>query len=875
MTESLSPTSTVQAKYLKDYKKPHFSIESVHLTFDLEDTKTCVTSKMKMKREPEGASQPLVLSGERMTLLGVQVDEKTLRSEDYELTDKTLTLSDLPDEFTLIIQNEINPAANTFLDGLYKSKNIFCTQNEPNGFRKITYFLDRPDVMTSYTTKIIADKQSYPVLLSNGNKIASGDLENGKHFVEWEDPFKKPSYLFALVAGDLEVLEDTFVRRSGKPVKLEIYCEHGTRDKCHHAMESLKKSMKWDEDVFNLEYDLDIFMIVAVDAFNAGAMENKGLNIFNTSCVLADPQSATDDNFIRVEKVIAHEYFHNWTGDRVTLRDWFQLTLKEGLTVFRDQEFTSDMNSRAVHRIENVNILRSHQFPEDAGPTAHPIRPSSYIEMNNFYTTTVYDKGSEIIRMIYTLIGKEAFFKGMKKYFELFDGKAITCDDFVHAMELGSDRDLSQFKRWYEQKGTPHLKFKTEYDPINETYTLELEQSNPKEGKESPPLHFPLKIGLLDESGKDYPINNLLEVKEKKQKHVFKKIAKEPILSINREFAAPIIIETPQSDKDYLFLMAHDSDDFNRWEASQQLGLSVLQNLLKQHNDQKSHSLSQDYLDAFHALLTNRELDPGLKTLALVLPTENTLGQKQKTIDFEGNHRVRNWLKVKLAQTFYREFEELYHALDEKGPYCIRPESIGKRRLKNLCLSYLGEIDSEASIALIDKQFKSANNMTDEFAALGTLSKIDCKEREQAITAFYEKWKHDQLVMVKWLSVQALSPLPGTLQRVEELLKDQVFDYKIPNLARGLIGSFLENNIHFHAKDGSGYRFFEKEIKMLDGINPQVAARLSTAFRKYPKLDSVRRELMKATLEGLLSLEGLSRNTYEIVSKSLEADQAS
>ena len=633
----------------------------------------------------------------------------------------------------------------------------------------------------------------------------------------------------------------------------------------------LKKSMKWDEDVFDLEYDLDIFMIVAVNAFNAGAMENKGLNIFNTSCILADQDSATDDNFVRVEKVIAHEYFHNWTGDRVTLRDWFQLTLKEGLTVFRDQEFTSDMNSRAVHRIENVSILRAHQFPEDAGPTAHPIRPPSYIEMNNFYTTTVYDKGSEIIRMIYTLIGKDAFFKGMKKYFELFDEQAITCDDFVHAMELGSGADLSQFKRWYEQKGTPHLKVETEYNSSAQTYTLKLEQSNPKEGKEAPPLHFPLKIGLLGESGHDFDIKPLIEMKEKSQTFVFEGISSKPTLSLNREFSAPILIDTPLSKRDYTFLMAHDSDHFNRWEASQQLGLTTLEELLKKHEVGEELSLPSEHGEAFKILLTQRDLDPGLKTLALALPTESALGQRQKIIDFDGNHFVRDWLKGALGESCKSELFELYGELNQKGAYSIDPESIGKRKLKNLCLSYLGETDSHDAIELIFNQFTGANNMTDEFSALGILSGIDCPQREEAIERFYQKWQHDQLVMVKWLSIQALSPLPGALQRVQTLLENKVFDYKIPNLVRGLLGSFLENHVHFHAKDGSGYRFFENELKTLDEINPQVAARLSNAFRKFPKLDESRREKMKGTLEELLAKKGLSRNTYEIVSKSLSA----
>lgn len=636
-------------------------------------------------------------------------------------------------------------------------------------------------------------------------------------------------------------------------------------------MTSLKKSMKWDEDVFNLEYDLDIFMIVAVDAFNAGAMENKGLNIFNISCILADQDSATDDNFVRIEKVIAHEYFHNWTGDRVTLRDWFQLTLKEGLTVFRDQEFTSDMNSRPVHRIENVNILRAHQFPEDAGPTAHPIRPASYIEMNNFYTSTVYDKGSEIIRMIHTLVGEKTFFEGIKKYFELFDEQAITCDDFVHAMELASKRDLTQFKRWYEQKGTPHVKVNQEFDSESKTYKLTLTQSNPMEGTDSPPLHFPIKLGLLDAKGNDHPISGLIEVTKKEEVFTFENISEMPTLSINREFSAPIILDTPLSRKDYTFLMGHDSDDFNRWEASQELGLSILQGLLESHQNQKELTLDPNYEEAFTLLLENEFLDHGLKALALMPPTESIMSQKQKVIEFDGNHLVRKWLLKRLAQQNQDYLEKLYHSLKDEGSYSIDPQAIGKRRLKNCALSYLARLEKPEFIELALTQFKSANNMTDEFSALSILNQLECPEREEALNLFYEKWSQDPLVMVKWLSLQALCPLTGALKKVEKLLTHPVFDYKVPNLARALIGSFFENHIHFHAKDGSGYHFFESQIKTLDEINPQVAARLANASRKFPKLDPERHNQMKVALESLLNKKGLSRNTYEILSKSLKA----
>lgn len=861
-------TNTPKTHYLKDYKKPNFELDKVYLTFEIDDHKTIVTCETKLKKVDNG---PLVLDGERIKLKEILIDNKALSESDYTLSDTHLTIEKTPDEFDLKIVNEIDPKNNTYLDGLYKSKGIFCTQNESQGFRKISYFLDRPDVMTTYTTKIIADKKLCPVLLSNGNKIESGDLSDGKHFVVWEDPFKKPCYLFALVAGDLEYIEDTFTRRSGKDVKLQIFCEKGLSSKCLFSMESLKKSMVWDEEVFNLEYDLDIFMIVAVDAFNAGAMENKGLNIFNTSCILADPKTATDDNFIRVEKVVAHEYFHNWTGDRVTLRDWFQLTLKEGLTVFRDQEFTSDTHSRAVHRIENVQILRGHQFLEDAGPTSHPIRPPSYIEMNNFYTSTVYDKGSEIIRMIYTLIGKEAFFLGMKKYFELFDGMAVTCEDFVHAMELGSSKDLTQFKRWYEQKGTPQVNVKTEYSEKDQKFTLHLEQSNPKEGENSPPLHFPLKVGLIDDNGKEFEVPKLIEMNQKMQSFTFDNISSKPTLSFNREFSAPIISHTPLKLEDYAKLMAYDSDDFNRYEASQEIATKVLLDDLKTFKSNQQLQLNTQYNQAYKLLLENDSLDPALKTMALHLPTESTLGQKQKVIDIDGNYFVISSLKKALAQEHEEAFLKIYKKLNVSKEYQLTPKDVGERKLKNICLSYLTSLEKNKYFKLCYEQFKQANNMSDQFAALAILSCYDCKERVLALDEFYQEFKDDQLVIIKWLSLQALSPIKSTLSTVKELTNHPIYDPKIPNLVRGLIAFFLQNHIHFHAIDGSGYDFILEQISMLDEINPQNTARLCGAFKCFPKLDLERQNLMRGMLESLLNKKGLSKNTYEIVSLTLKS----
>lgn len=858
-----------QVHYLKDYQKPDFKILSVDLTFEIHETQTVVTTQLEFEKESSSKTTSLVLDGERLKLMSVELNNQLLNEKQYQITDTSLTIFNVPNKFKLKTVVTINPSANTYLEGLYKSKNTFCTQNEPQGFRKITYFLDRPDVMSIFTTKIIADKKSYPTLLSNGNKIESVDLPSGKHSVTWHDPFKKPAYLFALVAGNLACIEDQFIRKSKKPVKLQIFCDYGTESKCTFAMDALKKSMKWDEEVYNLEYDLDIFMIAAVEAFNAGAMENKGLNIFNISCVLADKASSTDDNFIRVEKVIAHEYFHNWTGDRVTVRDWFQLTLKEGLTVFRDQEFTSDLHSRPVHRIENVLALRQTQFPEDNGPTAHPIRPSSYIEMNNFYTTTVYEKGSEIIRMVQTLIGKEAFFKGMAKYFELYDGKAVTCDDFIHAMELGSNRDLKQFRRWYEQKGTPHLRVDFEYHPDQKTFTINTTQSNAKEGAQAAPLHFPLKLALLGPDGKEYPTEKMIEIKEKNQSFVFKNIPHKPIVSLNRDFSAPITIESPLRQDDYIFLMGHDSNEFNRWEAAQKISIELMLGLVDQNKKDTHWQLNPNYLKAFGLLLADDKIDPAFKALSLILPSENLMAQEQKVIEFDHNYAVRTKVKKELALAHEALFLKIYNQLNVSKAYCVQAKDIGQRKLKNICLSYLASLETKAYNQLCLKQFEAADNMTDSFGALSALNYVDCPERALAMDQFYKRWHKDPLVIVKWLSLQAASPIKGALARVQNLVKDPVFDYKIPNISRAVIGSFVDNHIHYHALDGSGYTFVEEQIATLDAINPYTAARLSAAFRSFSKLDAERHKKMKASLENLLNKKGLSKNAYEMISKSL------
>lgn len=874
-------TAIPQPILLADYRPPAFLQKEIKLTFDLDDHCTRVISQMQLYRNPvcNAAIPDLVLNGENMRLVSVKVDGRALTPEEYFLDAHTLTIKKLPSEFLLEIENEINPKSNLALDGLYKSGTIFCTQNEPEGFRKITYSLDRSDVMSKYTTKIIADKNLYPILLSNGNEIGRGMLPNQKHWVEWQDPFVKPSYLFALVAGDLGCVKDKFTTMSGRVIDLVIYCDKGNEFKCHHAMESLKKSMRWDEQVFGLEYDLDIYMIVAVDAFNMGAMENKGLNVFNTSCVLADPATATDGNFGRIEKVIAHEYFHNWTGNRVTCRDWFQLTLKEGLTVFRDQEFSSDMQSRALHRIENVLSLRSFQFAEDAGPTAHPIKPNSYIQINNFYTSTVYNKGAEVIRMIHTLIGKELFCKGITKYFELYDGQAVTTEDFLYAMEQVSGRDFTQFKRWYSQAGTPEICVSTLYDPIQKTYALTIKQKCEPTADKSPkePFHFPIALGLLGKDGRDIPLKlnganltrPLIEVTQPEETFIFEDVPELPVLSINRDFSAPIKVNISYSPQEYTFLMAHDSDPFNRWEAGQKLATDLMLGMVTDLANGKDLELDPGFIQAFGAILEDTALDNGLKASALILPSESTLSQFQDIIDFDGIHLVREFVRCKLAEIYQKQFKDKYTALNTAEPYKFNAIEVGKRSLKDVCLNYLSCLETPENITLCEQQFNSATNMTDQFAALLFLTNIACPERVKALESFYTQWKHDTLVMNKWLAVQALSKLDGTFEAVNALLKDPVFDIKTPNLVRALIFSFTQNLIHFHRNDGVGYEFIADRIIEIDKLNPQIAAALAKSYAKYSQLDPMRKNAMKKALERIVAQPNLSTNVFEIISKSL------
>ncbi|MGL5400604.1 MAG: aminopeptidase N, partial [Plesiomonas shigelloides] len=763
-----------QAKYRKDYRAPDYTITDVALDFDLSADDTVVTAVSHLVRQGEHA-QPLVLNGEGLTLVSVAVNGQPVT--DYQQDSHSLTINGLPAECELTIITRFSPAKNTALSGLYQSGEALCTQCEAEGFRRITYFLDRPDVLARYQTKITADKARYPYLLSNGNRVASGELADGRHWMQWSDPFPKPSYLFALVAGDFDVLRDTFTTRSGRDVALELYVDRGNLDRADWAMESLKQSMRWDERRFGLEYDLDIYMIVAVDFFNMGAMENKGLNVFNSKFVLAKAETATDTDYLDIERVIGHEYFHNWTGNRVTCRDWFQLSLKEGLTVFRDQEFSSDLGSRAVNRINNVRVMRGAQFAEDASPMAHPIRPDKVIEMNNFYTVTVYEKGSEVIRMMHTLLGEEAFQAGMRLYFERHDGSAATCEDFVKAMEDASGIDLTQFRRWYSQAGTPQLQVRDEYDAKLQVYRLHVRQSTPPtpEQTEKLALHIPLDIELYAEDGAVIPlqsggqaVNSVLNVTEPEQTFVFEQVPQAPVISLLREFSAPVKLDYPYTDKQLTFLMAHARNDFARWDAAQMLiGKYVRLNVA---NWQAGNALELpiEVVDAFRAVLLDDTLDPALAALILTLPKETELAELFDLIDPDAIRAVREFIRDELVLELNDELRAVYqaHVLPE---YRVEHADIARRALRNTCLSYLAF--AEGADALVRRQYEQVDNMTDTLAALSAAVSAELPCRDNLMQHFADKWQHDGLVMDKWFMLQATSPAANVLENVKALMQ--------------------------------------------------------------------------------------------------------
>ncbi len=887
MTTS-STQSTPQVKHRKDYTLPPFLIDTVDLEFFLEEEATVVRSTLGMRRNPDARDQAadLVLDGSELELAWVELDGEVLRADRYTVGEHTLTIPGLPEAFTLKTEVKINPRANTALSGLYMAGPNYCTQCEAEGFRRITWYLDRPDVMAKFTTYMEGDKGRNPVLLSNGNRVGGGDLEGGRHWARWEDPFKKPSYLFALVAGELECIADTFTTASGREVKLEIYVEAQNADKCAHAMRSLQESMRWDEQVFGLEYDLDQYMIVAVNDFNMGAMENKGLNVFNSKCVLAKPETATDSDFLAIEGVIAHEYFHNWTGNRVTCRDWFQLTLKEGLTVFRDQQFSGDMNSRAVQRIDDVRALRGRQFSEDAGPMAHPIRPESYIEMNNFYTATVYEKGSEIIRMYHTLLGAEGFRKGMDLYFERHDGSAVTCDDFRAAMADANGVDLGQFERWYLQAGTPRLKVTTSYDAAAQTFTMNLAQSCPStpdmKAEEKRPFHMPVAVGLLGPDGASLPLQlageagasadetRVLELREAEQSFTFIGVAVPPVASVLRNYSAPVVLEYERPAEEYAFLMAHDCDSFNRWDAGQQYGTQLLLEGVAALAAGESWELPPAFVEAFGVTLADAGLDRTLKSMALSLPGESWLADRMEVADPVGVHRACEAARVQLARTFRDELLACYEENHGDGSFELSGEAMGRRSLANTCLAFLMALEDAEVTALCVAQFGSATNMTDCSAALGLLCDTAGPERDAALADFYGRWKGDALVIDKWFSLQATADLPDVLARVEGLLAHPDFTLKTPNRARSLIGAFAAGNpAAFHAADGSGYRFLADRVLEVNALNPQLASRLIDPLLGWRRLDTRRQELIRAELGRILAAEGLSKDVFEKASKAI------
>ncbi|AYN26839.1 membrane alanyl aminopeptidase [Buttiauxella ferragutiae ATCC 51602] len=868
-------TQQPQAKYRHDYRAPDYTITDIDLTFDLDAAKTLVTAISQITRQG-AAGAPLRLDGEDLTLVSVAVNGTTW--EDYRQDEGALIIESLPETFTLTIVNEISPATNTALEGLYLSGDALCTQCEAEGFRHITWYLDRPDVLARFTTKIIADKKQYPFLLSNGNRIAEGELENGRHWVQWQDPFPKPCYLFALVAGDFDVLRDTFKTRSGRDVALELFVDRGNLDRASWAMTSLKASMKWDETRFGLEYDLDIYMIVAVDFFNMGAMENKGLNVFNSKYVLARAETATDKDYLDIERVIGHEYFHNWTGNRVTCRDWFQLSLKEGLTVFRDQEFSSDLGSRAVNRIQNVRTMRAAQFAEDASPMAHPIRPDKVIEMNNFYTLTVYEKGSEVIRMLHTLLGEENFQKGMQLYFERHDGSAATCDDFVQAMEDASNVDLSHFRRWYSQAGTPVVTVRDDYDPENELYRLTISQTTPPtaEQQEKQPLHIPFDIELYDNEGKviplqknGHPIHHVLNVTQAEQTFVFDNVYFQPVPSLLREFSAPVKLEYKWSDQQLTFLMRHARNDFSRWDAAQSLLATYIKLNVNRSQQGQPLSLPLHVADAFRAILLDEKIDPALAAEILTLPSQNEIAELFQKIDPQAIAAVHEALTRTLANELADEFLAVYNA-NKLDAYRVEHADIGKRALRNTCLRYLAFGDQQLAEQLVRKQYESADNMTDSIAALSASVAAQLPCRTELLAAFDEKWHQDGLVMDKWFVLQATSPAADTLSKVRELLNHRSFSLGNPNRVRSLIGAFAAANPSaFHALDGSGYQFMVEMLSELNHRNPQVASRLIEPLIRLKRYDEKRQEMMRAALEQLKGLENLSGDLFEKISKAL------
>ncbi len=852
MQNSTSPTR----QYLKNYVAPSFEINNVNLHFNLHETATIVTSKIQFKKLT--ADSDLVLNGENLKLISIQLNEKMLATADYETTDEHLTIFNVPTEFQLQIQVEVNPTENKSCEGLYLSNGIFCTQCEAESFRKITYFLDRPDVMTKYTVEIIADQKKYPQLLSNGDLIEQKTLTNGKHYAKWNDPFKKPSYLFALVAGDMGIVRDTFTTKSGKKVELSVYAPHGKQERCHHAMISLKKSMKWDEDRFGLEYDLGQYMIVSIDDFNMGAMENKGLNVFNSRLVLADQKTATDNDFNMIESVVGHEYFHNWTGNRVTCRNWFELSLKEGLTVFRDQEFSADMNSRSVQRIKDVDSLRSRQYTEDAGPNSHPVRPESCLAVDNFYTATIYEKGAEVIRMMQTIVGRDGFRRGMDEYFKRHDGQAVTIDDFAAAISEPNKVDFTQFKLWYSQAGTPIVDVQEKFENNKFTLTLTQNFSDLENQKNNHPFYIPLKMGLLDSKGAEIH-SELLILKEKTQTWTFS-VTEKPVLSLNRDFSAPIKLKATVTNADLLHLIKYDTDEFNRREACQKMLLDQVQKLILDFTNKKTLIANPEIIEALGFVLNDTTIDAQFKSLILSMPDDKILAQEESILNPQAFHAAKNTLIVAFVAQFEKELLSIYKSHHSKN-------STGDRALKNLLLQYLVTAESAEGLMLCEKQYQTANNMTDSIYALMILCDSKSSQKNNAIADFYQKWNSDSVVFNKWLAAQASSRNSDTFDIVKKCCDVTGFDKNNPNNLYSLHNVFAANYLMFHTDKHPTYAWYCSEILRIDAVNPQVGARLAGAFNFTKKLPENLKALAQTEISKLLKQEKLSKNVRELLEK--------
>lgn len=856
------PNTTI---YRKDYQPSSFRVETVCLHFDLYDDHTLVTNRMQLQREHAG---PLNLLGDELELISIAIDDHLLTKDAYQLQHDQLNITHCPETFTLTLVTKIYPQANTKLSGLYCVNHLFCTQCEAEGFRRITFYLDRPDVLASFTTHISAAKAQYPVLLSNGNLIDAGEEKNGRHWVVWQDPFKKPAYLFALVAGTLACVQDKFITCSGKKVDLRIYVEPGNEDKCAHAMDSLKKAMRWDEQEYGREYDLDIFMIVAVSDFNMGAMENKGLNIFNSKYILARPDTATDQDYADIEGVIGHEYFHNWTGNRVTCRDWFQLSLKEGLTVFRDQEFSRDMNSRDVNRILDVKVLRATQFPEDAGAMAHPVRPESYQEINNFYTATIYNKGAEVIRMQQTLLGKAGFRQGIDLYFARHDGQAVTIDDFVAAMEDANGVDFSQFKRWYSQAGTPLVKVESTFNAGELSLTFTQTCRPTPECKDKKPFHIPIRLALFDEQGEAIKLEqDVIELCENEQTFHFKGLSAKPLISLLRDFSAPIILQQNQQTPELLALLRYETDGFAKWNAAQNLALACIIDCYLASQD-KWH-VSAAVIAALQSVLEDETLDLALRAQILTPPSFEEVAGVLAAIDVEKVEAARDFFQVQLGRGLFLKLQAHYHTLWQQETHTMDEKAYSRRSLKNSCLKLMMKADEAKTLTICQQQFSQAKTMTDQIASFALL--VNCSQptiRNQAIHDFYKQWSQEDLVLDKWFSIQASCELPGALAHVQALLTHQAFNIKNPNKVRAVVGAFCQANPrHFHALDGSGYNFLTEMLLKLDKINPQIAARLATPFTRWQRLDAPRQQLIKHQLACLITKE-LSPDLRELITKS-------